>query len=459
MLYTKNDFGDNFKWGISTAAYQIEGGHNADGKGPSIWDEFSNKKNKIFSNQNGNTACDFYNHYADDIALIYKLGITNYRFSVSWSRILPQGIDAVNYKGIEFYNKVIDFCLELGIEPWITLYHWDLPQALQQQGGWINRDMVEWFSEFVRCCIKNFGDRVRYWMILNEPMVFTGAGYFLGVHAPGKKGLSNFLAAAHHAALCQAEGGRIIRSMKSDSKIGTTFSYSHIEPYRNASQKDIAAAVKVDALLNRMFLEPLLGMGYPAKDLKILERMERFMYAGDEAKLAFDMDFTGLQNYTRELVTHAPFMPFVKAKIVKAARRNVPQTLMGWEVHPPAIYKALKRLNGYKQIKEIIVTENGAAFADTHEDGRINDFMRVKYLQDHIAQVLTAKQEGVRVNGYFVWTLLDNFEWAEGFYPRFGLVYVDFDTQQRVIKNSGRWYSHFLKDTITAVSHNEPDVL
>ncbi len=457
MLFSKNDFGDNFKWGISTAAYQVEGAHDADGKGPSIWDAFTNKKNKIYGNQNGNIACDFYKHYADDIALIYKLGIPNYRFSVAWSRIMPYGTGTVNYKGIEFYNKVIDFCLELGIEPWITLYHWDLPQALQQRGGWINRDVVNWFTEFTACCIKNFGDRVKHWMVLNEPMVFTGAGYFLGVHAPGKKGLSNFLAAAHHAALCQAEGGRIIRSLKSDCKIGTTFSYSHIEPYREFEQKDINAAVKVDALLNRMFLEPLLGMGYPAKDLKILERIERFMYPGDEDRLAFDMDFIGLQNYTRELVSHAPFMPFVKAKIVKAAKRKVPQTLMGWEVHPPAIYKALKRLNRYKQIKEIIVTENGAAFADTHEDGNVNDCMRVKYLQDHIAQVLAARQEGVKVNGYFVWTLMDNFEWAEGFYPRFGLVYVDFATQQRVIKNSGWWYSRFLNSSLVTVSPGEQD--
>ncbi len=192
MLFTKDDFGDDFKWGVSTAAYQIEGAHNIDGKGLSIWDTFSQKKKKIFNNHNGNTACDFYTHYADDIALLYKLNIPNYRFSISWSRILPHGIGAVNIKGIDFYNKVIDFCLELGIEPWITLYHWDLPQELQQKGGWANREIINWFSYFVDCCIKNFGDRVKRWMVINEPMVFTGAGYFLGVHAPGKKGLSSF---------------------------------------------------------------------------------------------------------------------------------------------------------------------------------------------------------------------------------------------------------------------------
>jgi beta-glucosidase len=450
MLFTKNDFGSDFKWGVSTAAYQVEGGHNIDGKGVSIWDNFSQKKKKIFNGDNGNIACDFYTHYADDIALVYKLNIPNYRFSISWSRIIPHGIGAVNHKGIDFYNRVIDFCLELGIEPWITLYHWDLPQDLQQKGGWINREVIHWFSYFVDCCIKNFGDRVKHWMVLNEPMVFTGAGYFLGVHAPGKKGLSSFLAAAHHAALCQAEGGRLIKALRSDCKVGTTFSYSHIEPYRNDNEKDHIASRKVDALLNRMFIEPLLGLGYPTKDVKILERIERFMYPHDEKKLAFDMDFTGLQNYTRELVKYAPLMPFVKAKIIKASKRNVPHTLMDWEVYAPSIYHALKRYSSYKGIKEIIVTENGAAFTDAFEENGVNDIDRVKYLQDHIAQVLLAKKEGAKVNGYFVWTLMDNFEWAEGYHPRFGLVYVDFKTQQRVIKNSGRWYGQFLKNTVTA---------
>jgi beta-glucosidase len=450
MLFTKNDFGEDFKWGVSTAAYQIEGGHNAEGKGPSIWDTFTQKKNKIFNNDNGNIACDFYNHYADDIALINKLNIPNYRFSISWSRVLPQGMGAVNYKGIDFYNRVIDSCLELGIEPWITIYHWDLPEALQQKGGWTNREIIHWFSYFVDCCIKYFGDRVKHWMVLNEPMVFTGAGYFLGIHAPGKKGLSSFLAAAHHAALCQAEGGRIIKSLRQDCKVGTTFSYSHIEPFRNHEEKDIRAAVKVDALLNRMFIEPLLGLGYPTGDLKILERIERFMYPHDEKKLAFDMDFIGLQNYTREVVSHAALMPFVKAKIIKASKRNVAHTQMDWEIYPPSIYNALKRLNNYPQINEIIITENGAAFHDTNEEGRINDFERVKYLQDYIAQVLLAKKEGVKVKGYFVWTLLDNFEWAEGYYPKFGLVNIDFNTQQRTVKNSGSWYSQFLNNTSTA---------
>ena len=445
MLYTKKDFGEDFKWGVSTAAYQVEGGHCADGKSQSIWDSFSQQKKKILNNDNGNIACNFYEKYTEDIALIKNLHIPNYRFSISWSRILPNGTGAENPDGIAFYNRVINLCLKLNIEPWITVYHWDLPEVLQKKGGWANRDIVQWFGYFTTCCIKNFGDRVKHWIVMNEPMVFTGAGYFLGVHAPGKKGLSNFLAAAHHAALCQAEGGRIIQSWKSHCKVGTTFSYSPIEPYKANDERDIKAAVKIDALVNRMFIEPLLGLGYPVKDLKILQRIERFMHPDDEKNLAFDMDFIGLQNYTREFVKHAAFMPFIHAKLIKANKRNVPHTVMNWEVHPPGIYHALKRLNSYPQIKEIIVTENGAAFPDMLQNGIIVDTERVKFLQDYIGQVLLAKKEGVKVTGYFVWTLMDNFEWAEGYHPRFGLVYVDFKTQQRIIKNSGIWFSQFLK--------------
>ena len=281
-------------------------------------------------------------------------------------------------------------------------------------------------------------------MILNEPMVFTGAGYFLGVHAPGKKGLNNFLSAAHHAALCQAEGGRIIRSVRSDCKIGTTFSCSHIEPLLETAN-DAAAAIKVDALLNRMFIEPLLGLGYPSNDLKLLERIEPFIKQGDEQRLAFDMDFIGIQNYTREIVTHAYFMPLLKAKIIKADQRNVERTLMNWEIYPESLYLVLKKYNAYKNIKELIVTENGAAFNDDFTNDKVHDEKRAKFLQEHIAQVLRAKQEGVKVNGYFIWTLMDNFEWAEGYYPRFGLVYVDFSCNRRIIKSSGYWYQQFLQ--------------
>ena len=445
MNFTENEFGENFKWGVSTAAYQIEGGWDADGKGNSIWDVFSKINGKIFENQNGNIACDFYHRYTHDLAIMRQLNIPNYRFSLSWSRIIPNGTGTVNPKGIDFYNRVINFCLELHIEPWITLYHWDLPWGLEKRGGWTNREIINWFSDYVELCVMHFGDRVKHWIILNEPMVFAGAGYFLGVHAPGRKGLSNFLAAAHHAAICQAEGGRIVRSILTDSQIGTTFSCSHIQPYTESMQ-DALAAKRVDALLNRMFIEPLAGLGYPVNDLKLLQRLEAFIKDGDESKLAFDMDFIGLQNYTREIVSSSRLTPLIWAKIIKAEKRNVATTVMNWEVYPPSIYEMLLKFSKYDSFKEIIVTENGAAFPDIVINGVINDEKRKNYLEQHIQQVLHAKNDGVNVNGYFVWSFTDNFEWAEGFRPRFGLVYVDFNTQKRIIKNSGYWYSNFIQN-------------
>jgi len=443
MQLNRDSFGNDFHWGVSTAAYQIEGAHQSDGKGESIWDTFCRKKKTILHREHGNTACDFYNRFPSDIRLLNQMHIPNYRFSISWSRIFPQGTGQVNQPGVDYYNRLIDTCFANGIEPWITLYHWDLPESLQQKGGWTNREILGWFGFFVAFCVKQFGDRVTRWIVLNEPMVFTGAGYFLGVHAPGKKGLTHFLSAVHHAALCQAEGGRIIRSLNSRARIGTTFSYSHVEPYRN-NEKDLAAVKKTDALLNRLFIEPLLGLGYPVKDLKILQRLEKFYKDGDSARLAFDMDFAGLQNYTREIVCHAPFMPFIKAKIIKAGKRHADRTQMDWEVHPPAIYHALLRWTQYKNLKEIIVTENGAAFEDHCMKGTVHDQKRMDYIQDHIKQVLLAKKAGARVNGYFVWTFLDNFEWAEGYFPKFGLVHVNFKTQERIVKSSGKWYAAFL---------------
>jgi len=443
MNYTGNDFGPGFKWGVSAAAYQTEGGWDSDGKGKSIWDVFTNTKGKTFQGENGNVACDFYRRYTHDIILMAKLGIPNFRFSISWSRIIPNGTGKVNPIGIEFYNRVIDFCLEMDIEPWITLYHWDLPNELEKKGGWTNRDIIGWFGDYVELCIRYFGDRVKNWIILNEPMVFTGAGYFLGVHAPGRKGLDSFLAAAHHATMCQSEGGRIVRSMLYDANIGTTFSFSYIEPY-GKSINDGMAAYRVDALLNRLFVEPLAGFGYPVHDLKLLRRLEPFLKDGDESKLAFDMDFIGVQNYTRELISHSHFTPMMKAKVIRAEKRNVEITDMNWEVYPESIYKMLVKFSKYKKFKEIIVTENGVAFPDVVQDGKIHDIKRIDFLEQYLGQVLRAKREGVNVNGYFVWSLTDNFEWAEGYRPRFGLIYVDFSTQDRIIKDSGYWYSNLL---------------
>jgi beta-glucosidase len=443
MSLSKDDFRKDFTWGVATAAYQIEGGYDLHSKGKSIWDVFVKQRNKIFQNQHGDIACDFYNRYSRDLCLMSGMNIPNHRFSISWSRIFPAGTGKVNKDGIDFYSRMIDFSLEVGITPWVTLYHWDLPYELEKRGGWVNRDILQWFGDYVATCVSYFGDRVKNWIVLNEPMVFTGTGYFLGVHAPGKKGINNFLAAAHHAALAQSLGGRIIKSIQPQSNVGTTFSCSHIEPFR-CREKDVIAARKVDTLLNRVFIEPLLGLGYPYAELKVLKRIEKFIKQNDEHDLAFNMDFIGLQNYTREMVVHAAFVPFIKAKIIKANRRNVETTLMNWEVYPESIYHILKKYSAYKNMPPLMITENGAAFNDEVKDGEVLDSKRLRFLKDNITQVSRAAGEGVNVTGYFVWTFLDNFEWAEGYYPRFGLVHVDFETQKRIIKSSGYWYSNFL---------------
>lgn len=441
---SKQLFGDDFAWGVSTAALQIEGSCDADGKGPSIWDTYSNRKGKILNGDKPSIACDFYNRYRQDVDLVKQLNIPNFRFSIAWSRVLPNGTGKINQAGIDHYNKLINYCLEQGVEPWVTIYHWDLPQALEDKGGWTNREMVSWFSEFATICAKAFGDRVKNWMVMNEPAVFTGAGYFLGIHAPGRTGLRNFLPAIHHVVLSIVAGGRILRELVPGANIGNTFSCSYIEPYADSPRHN-QAAKRADALINRLYIEPLLGLGYPTDEVTALKGINKYILPGDEANMSFDFDFIGIQNYTREIVKYSFFTPYIGASLVKAEKRGVELTDMKWEVYPQAIYHMLKKFDAYPQIKKLIVTENGAAFPDTVFDGKVDDKRRVVYLQNHIAQVLKAKQEGCKVDGYFVWTLTDNFEWAEGYHPRFGLIHVNFDTQERIIKSSGHWFANLLR--------------
>jgi beta-glucosidase len=442
---SKNDFGRNFIWGTATAAYQIEGAWNIDGKGPSVWDEFTHtKKKKIKTGENGDTACDFYHKYESDIELMRSMNIPNFRFSIAWSRVLPNGVGEVNPKGVDFYNKIIDTCLAKGIEPWITLYHWDLPQALQEKGGWENREVCNWFTEYTELCTKKFGDRVKNWMIFNEPASFTALGYMLGIHAPGKYGLKRFLKATHHTVLCHGIGGRIIRKNVNNANIGTTFSCGPIDAWKDkpANHK---AAKRTDVLINRLFIEPILGMGYPMNDLPALKKIEKYMLPEDAANMAFDFDFIGIQNYTRLVAKNFPFIPLIRTLNVSPKKLGNEITDMNWEVYPEGIYRILKQFAAYPKVKNIIVTENGAAFADKVNGGQVNDSKRVQFIQNYLAQVLKAKKEGVPVNGYFVWSFMDNFEWAEGYRPRFGLVHVDFTTQKRTIKDSGLWLKEFLK--------------
>jgi beta-glucosidase len=283
-------------------------------------------------------------------------------------------------------------------------------------------------------------------MVLNEPVVFTGAGYYLGVHAPGRKGESNYFPALHHTAICQAQGIKTLKEIVKEAHVGTTFSCSHISPNNPDNEKDIIASNKVDALINRLFVEPLLGYGYPIHDLPFLSRLEKYMQPGDNKLIKAFPDFIGVQNYTREVVKHNFLQPVLKAKIIDAKSRNVDRTVMNWEIYPESLYEMIKKFNSYRHISEIYVTENGAAFKDEIlPDGEVNDVRRVEYLKSYVQQLLRAKEEGMKVNGYFVWSLLDNFEWSEGYAPRFGIVHVNYKNQKRTIKSSGYWYSEFIR--------------
>lgn len=443
--FSKKDFGVDFLWGVSSSALQTEGAPTIDGKGLSIWDVFVTKPKKILNSDTHFEAADFYNNYKTDIALIKQMGIPNYRFSLSWPRILPKGTGSINQAGLDFYHNVIDCCIENGIEPFVTLYHWDLPQELEDQGGWTNREIVHWFEEYVTICTNAFKDKVRYWMVLNEPMVFTGGGYFLGVHAPGKKGFHNFIPAMHHAVLCQAVGFNTIKAIAPQAQVGTTYSCSYITPY-SGSDKDKKAAVRVDALLNRLFIEPSLGLGYPVEALPFLKKVKKYQFPEDETLMKVSFDFIGIQNYTREVIAHSIFTPYLNAKIIPADKRKVFYTAMDWEVYPEAIYEMIRKYDSYEGVKKIMITENGASFPDEVLDGVIDDHHRSHFLKSYLEQVWKAKKESDKLTGYFVWSLTDNFEWAEGFKQRFGLIHIDYATQQRTIKNSGWWYKEFLQE-------------
>jgi beta-glucosidase len=448
LPFTKADFGADFKWGVATAAYQIEGAWDADGKGLSIWDTFTHKNGgkKIKTGENGNVACNFYSSFRSDLDILKSLNMDVFRFSTAWSRILPNGTGKVNQKGLDFYKQVVDYSLEKGISPWITLYHWDLPQALQDKGGWANRDILNWFSEYSEVVTRALGDRVKDWMVLNEPMAFTGLGYLIGWHAPGLMAPNKFLASVHHSCLSMGNAGRIIRNNVKDANVGTTFSCSYVSPHEDKPINK-GAAHRLNILLNRLYVEPILGMPYPEEDFAFISGIHKHIKGDDMQKMPFDFDFIGIQNYT-QVKAKKSIMPIVWANEVKPHKRGVPPeniTEMGWEVYPEGLYKILKQFSEYKNLPRIIVTENGAAFPDKVENNQVNDVQRVAFFEKYLAEVLRAKRDGMKIDGYFVWTLMDNFEWAEGYKPRFGLVHVDYKTQKRTIKDSGLWFKEFLK--------------
>lgn len=437
-------FGKDFLWGTATAAYQTEGAMLQDGKGLSIWDEFSHTKGAVKGNENGDIATDFYHRYKEDIQLARSMNFEVYRFSISWPRLMPEGTGQVNAQGIEFYHRVIDECLNQGLQPWVTLYHWDLPSKLSLEGGWTNRKVIDWFVEYTAICAREYGSKVKHWMIFNEPAAFVGLGYLAGYHAPGKRSLSAFLKATHHACLSLSESGRKLRALLPDAVIGTTFSCSYVDPY-NKKSRHIHAAKRMDAMLNRMFIEPSLGMGYPIKDLPLIRGIKKYILPGDLEKLKFDFDFVGLQNYFRVVAKYSPFIPFLKAREVKALKRDVPLNEMGFEIYPQGIYEMLKKFGAYPGISSILITENGVCVKDRLEDGLVHDLERIAFFRSYLSEVLRAKNEGVKVNGYLVWSLTDNFEWSEGYRPRFGLIYIDYRDQQRYIKDSGLWFQKNLK--------------
>jgi beta-glucosidase len=437
-------FGKNFLWGVAIAAAQNEGAYTADGKGLSIWDNFSRRQGKIKSGARPSVACDFYHRFKDDLLLVKALGFKVFRFSIAWTRIIPDGTGKTNREGILFYHRLIDECLKLGLEPFVTLYHWDLPAALEKEGGWTSLFLPKWFSRFVTVCAEEYGHKVKNWIVLNEPFGFTSLGYMLGKHAPGKIGMRNFLPAIHNASLVQAEGGRILRNLVPAAYIGTSFSCSEVIPF-SGKEEDIKAANRADILLNRLFVEPALGMGYPREQFKFLEKLELHNKSWKyREKMKFDFDFIGLQNYFPVVIRYNSLIPIIQASEVKARSRDVPHTALGWEINPQSFYRLLKRFGSYEGIKEIIVTENGAAFRDKVVNSEIRDEERIDYFRQHLMAVWSAKEEGVPVKGYFAWTLMDNFEWSEGHQARFGLIHVDFETQLRTIKNSGFWFRDFL---------------
>jgi beta-glucosidase len=438
------EFGSDFLWGVGMAAIQNEGAVNQYGRGPSIWDAFSRRQGKIKGGGKPTVACDFYHRYKGDLLLTKALGFSVFRFSLSWPRILPEGTGRVNKEGVAFYHRVIDECLKLGLTPYVTLYHWDLPLALEKEGGWTNYLMLKWFARYVTFCAEEYGDKVKDWIVLNEPFGFTSLGYMLGRHAPGRIGLSNFLPAIHHAALAQAEGGRILRQIVPRAHIGTSFSCSEVVPYTNKPE-DIQAARRLDILMNRLFIEPALGRGYPREDFKFLERLELHNMSWKYTeRMQFNFDFIGIQNYFPVTVRYNPLIPVVQASEVKASYRKVPHTAMGWEINPESFYRLLKRFWLYGGVKEIIVSESGAAFKDELVHGAVDDQGRIDYYEGYLRALLKARKEGVNIKGFFAWTLMDNFEWAEGYRARFGLIHVDFETQLRTIKNSGYWWREFL---------------
>ncbi len=441
----KITFPQDFIWGCAASAYQVEGAWNEEGKGPSIWDTFVHTPGKIANGENGDVAVDHYHRYKEDVALMKELGLDAYRFSVAWSRVLPNGTGRVNEAGLDFYDRLVDELLANKIEPYLCLFHYDLPQVLQDKGGWPNRDTAYAFADYARIVTERLSDRVKVWMTHNEPNVTSFVGHILGVHAPGKKNPLAGARAMHHVFLSHGLAAEAIRaSARQPVKIGITLSLTPTYPARQSMQ-DIEAARKADIMMNRVQLDPFLKGRYPLDESALLRWLTKgVIKAGDTERMCC-LDLLGINYYSRAVLKYNFWIPILQAQPVKPAGSEY--TSM-WEIYPQGMYDLLMRVwKDYRPTAEIMVTENGIPVPDELDlNSRCQDDRRICYLQDHIAQVRRAMDDGVPIKGYFHWSLMDNFEGALGYGPRFGLVYVDYKTLQRTIKDSGRWFSKVIQE-------------
>lgn len=430
----------DFVWGVATSSYQIEGAFDADGRGESIWDRFCATPGKIDDASTGDIACDHYHRYPADIALMRELGVGAYRFSIAWPRILPSGRGHVQAAGVDFYSRLVDALLEAGITPYATLYHWDLPQALQDAGGWPQRDTAYAFANYADVITRALGDRVQHWMTFNEPWCSATLGYHFGEHAPGHRDLAEMLPASHHLLLGHGLSLPIIRQNVPGAQVGLVQNPQLMMP-ASRSVADRRAAWLEDGLLTRWYLDPLAGRGYPADVVAHYGLPMDFVHPGDLDLIAQPMDFLGINYYTRMI-----FRSAAADNLPVEVTRTGAITEMDWEVYPDGLYNMLCRIHFDYGFPALLVTENGAAFPDVvSPDGAVHDPQRVEYLQTHVQAVARARAAGVPINGYFAWSLMDNFEWARGYTKRFGLIYVDYPTQTRTLKASAHEYRRIIQ--------------
>lgn len=450
-------FPEDFLWGSATASYQIEGAATEDGRGPSIWDTFSKTPGKVVNGDTGDVACDHYHRFADDIKIIKDLGLNAYRFSIAWPRLFPQARGQRNEAGFKFYNDLIDEIVAAGIEPIVTLYHWDLPQYLEDRGGWESREAVAAFKEYTQACVQAFGDRVHTWVTLNEPWCSTWLGYQIGVHAPGRKDLAASVASAHHTALAHAEATRVIKSIDPSAQVGITLNMTNYVIDGASSPEVNELKDLMDAHLNRWWIQAFLTGSYPSNVVKVYGKLlDDVMLENDSTLLLAAPDFLGINYYSDSFLAlprdedgpvgaTGPFPFDIRASTQLPTRYLDSLTDMGWPVTPEGLGDLLIRVhNDWPEIPKLYITENGAAYDEgPDENGNVNDLRRVAYLTNHLTSVARALDSGVPVAGYFAWSLLDNFEWAEGYAKRFGIVYIDFATQERILKRSAFEYRQF----------------